>query len=129
MDGHGPGPGAGKLTRTPSSLLRSPTVSNCSSLQAVLLEDPEPDHKKAQAVAALQAKDLHHPHGLRPTATHPVLVLLALPLALLLLILFAVGRVVREGVEFYSNGDCYEGEFHKGRCNGAGVYNFFGKRK
>jgi hypothetical protein len=38
-------------------------------------------------------------------------------------------RVVREGVEFYSNGDCYEGEFHKGRCNGAGVYNFFGKGK
>jgi hypothetical protein len=61
--------------------------------------------------------------------THPVLVLLALPLALLLLILFAVGRVVREGVEFYSNGDCYEGEFHKGRCNGVGIYNFFGKRK
>lgn len=31
---------------------------------------------------------------------------------------------VREGVEFYSNGDVYEGEFHKGRCNGSGVYNF-----
>ncbi|XP_072972747.1 uncharacterized protein [Typha angustifolia] len=37
------------------------------------------------------------------------------------------GRIVREGVEFYTNGDVYEGEFHKGRCNGSGVYNFFGK--
>ncbi|KAK9162205.1 LOW QUALITY PROTEIN: hypothetical protein Syun_003107 [Stephania yunnanensis] len=33
--------------------------------------------------------------------------------------------VIREGVEFYSNGDFYEGEFHKGRCNGSGVYNYF----
>lgn len=29
-----------------------------------------------------------------------------------------------EGVEFYSNGDYYEGEFHKGKCNGSGVYNY-----
>lgn len=36
-------------------------------------------------------------------------------------------RIIREGVEFYSNGDFYEGEFHKGRCNGSGVYNFFVK--
>ncbi|KAJ6335651.1 hypothetical protein OIU78_012300 [Salix suchowensis] len=34
-------------------------------------------------------------------------------------------RIIREGVEFYSNGDFYEGEFHKGKCNGSGVYNFF----
>ncbi|CAN1175416.1 Phosphatidylinositol 4-phosphate 5-kinase 5 [Linum perenne] len=34
-------------------------------------------------------------------------------------------KVIREGVEFYSNGDYYEGEFHKGKCNGSGVYNFF----
>ncbi|KAI7998953.1 Phosphatidylinositol 4-phosphate 5-kinase 3 [Camellia lanceoleosa] len=34
-------------------------------------------------------------------------------------------RIVREGVEFYSNGDFYEGEFHKGRCNGSEVYNYF----
>ena len=34
-------------------------------------------------------------------------------------------RIIREGVEFYSNGDFYEGEFHKARCNGSGVYNFF----
>ncbi|XVE95449.1 hypothetical protein REPUB_Repub02eG0098300 [Reevesia pubescens] len=33
--------------------------------------------------------------------------------------------VVRVGVEFYSNGDFYEGEFHKGKCNGSGVYNYF----
>ncbi|KAG6432626.1 hypothetical protein SASPL_104207 [Salvia splendens] len=34
-------------------------------------------------------------------------------------------KIVREGVEFYSNGDFYEGEFHKGTCNGSGVYNYF----
>ncbi|CAI0395474.1 unnamed protein product [Linum tenue] len=34
-------------------------------------------------------------------------------------------RIIREGVEFYSNGDYYEGEFHKGKCTGSGVYNFF----
>ncbi|XP_044474444.1 radial spoke head 10 homolog B-like [Mangifera indica] len=34
-------------------------------------------------------------------------------------------KIVREGVEFYSNGDFYEGEFHKGKCSGSGVYNYF----
>lgn len=34
-------------------------------------------------------------------------------------------KIIREGVEFYSNGDFYEGEFHKGRCTGSGVYNYF----
>lgn len=34
-------------------------------------------------------------------------------------------KIIREGVEFYSNGDFYEGEFHKGKSNGSGVYNFF----
>ncbi|KAL7128381.1 hypothetical protein ABFS83_14G312800 [Erythranthe nasuta] len=38
-------------------------------------------------------------------------------------------KIVREGVEFYSNGDFYEGEFHKGRCNGSGVYNYIVKGK
>ncbi|CAH8357218.1 unnamed protein product [Eruca vesicaria subsp. sativa] len=32
---------------------------------------------------------------------------------------------VKEGVQFYSNGDFYEGEFHKGKCNGSGVYYYF----
>jgi hypothetical protein len=32
----------------------------------------------------------------------------------------------KEGVEFYSNGDFYEGEFHGGKCNGSGVYHYFG---
>ena len=32
--------------------------------------------------------------------------------------------VVREGVECYTNGDFYEGEFHNGKCNGSGVYSF-----
>ncbi|KAF8411796.1 hypothetical protein HHK36_004355 [Tetracentron sinense] len=35
-------------------------------------------------------------------------------------------KIIR-GVEVYSNGDFYEGEFHKGRCNGSGVYNYFAK--
>ncbi|GER37753.1 phosphatidylinositol-4-phosphate 5-kinase family protein [Striga asiatica] len=34
-------------------------------------------------------------------------------------------RRLREGIEFYSIGDFYEGEFHKGRCNGSGVHNYF----
>ncbi|CAH2033573.1 unnamed protein product [Thlaspi arvense] len=34
-------------------------------------------------------------------------------------------RFVKEGVQFYSNGDFYEGEFHKGKCNGSGVYYYF----
>lgn len=34
-------------------------------------------------------------------------------------------RIFREGVEFFSNGDCYEGEFHNGKSNGSGVYNYF----
>ncbi|XP_010544551.1 PREDICTED: phosphatidylinositol 4-phosphate 5-kinase 5-like [Tarenaya hassleriana] len=34
-------------------------------------------------------------------------------------------KVVREAVECYSNGDFYEGEFHKGKCNGSGVYYYF----
>ncbi|KAE8769813.1 junctophilin-1 [Hordeum vulgare] len=158
MDGHnggGAGAGAGKLTRTPSSLLRSPTVRNCSSFQAVLVEDPEPDDKQSQAAGA-QRKAVH-PHA---GPAHPALIL-ALPLGLLLLLLLfrddlhlllaaasaarllrgrlwmrrslqtgsvqwfigddddkphnardargkavaAHGHVVREGVEFYSNGD------------------------
>jgi hypothetical protein len=88
MDAHGPGPGAAagasKLTRTPSSLLRSPTVRNCSSFHAVLLEDdPEPDHKKSHAVAAQNTKSLLHTHNLRPAAAAHPLILLTLPLALL----------------------------------------------
>ncbi|KAG6435481.1 hypothetical protein SASPL_100355 [Salvia splendens] len=31
-------------------------------------------------------------------------------------------KIVREGVEFYSNGDFYAGEFHKGRVTGAVTY-------
>ena len=34
-------------------------------------------------------------------------------------------RLVKESVQFYSNGDFYEGEFHKGKCNGSGVYYYF----
>ncbi|KAL3699799.1 hypothetical protein R1sor_017821 [Riccia sorocarpa] len=30
-----------------------------------------------------------------------------------------------EGVQTYSNGDVYEGEFHQGRCSGSGVYYFY----
>jgi hypothetical protein len=165
MDGGGGG--TGKLTRTPSSLLRSPTVRAASSFHA--FDDPEPDDKKALALL----RQAHY-------RLRPGLALLLLALAVLLLrqggglypallaaaavsALFAVARLrrtrhrrkpalaeasvqwfigddgdgeqrnqaaaVREGVEFYSNGDCYEGEFHGGRCSGSGVYNFFGKGK
>ncbi|CAL5420465.1 unnamed protein product [Camellia sinensis] len=34
-------------------------------------------------------------------------------------------RIVREWVEFYSNGDFYEEEFRKGKCNGSEMYNYF----
>ncbi|XP_023525798.1 MORN repeat-containing protein 1-like [Cucurbita pepo subsp. pepo] len=34
-------------------------------------------------------------------------------------------EIIREGVEYYSNGDFYEGEFYNGSCNGSGVYNYF----
>lgn len=30
-----------------------------------------------------------------------------------------------EGVQTYSNGDIYEGEFYQGRCSGSGVYYFY----
>ncbi|CAL0315503.1 unnamed protein product [Lupinus luteus] len=33
-------------------------------------------------------------------------------------------RIEKEGVEFYSNGDFYEGEFHRGKCSGSGVYHY-----
>ncbi|KAL8459525.1 hypothetical protein ACS0TY_036860 [Phlomoides rotata] len=36
----------------------------------------------------------------------------------------SLNNSLTEGVEFYSNGDFYEGEFYRGRCNGSGVYNF-----
>ncbi|KAK4740842.1 hypothetical protein SAY87_024430 [Trapa incisa] len=34
-------------------------------------------------------------------------------------------KTTREGVEFYNNGDYYEGEFYRGRCNGSGVYSYY----
>lgn len=34
-------------------------------------------------------------------------------------------KSVREGVQNYSNGDVYEGEFHQGRFSGSGVYFFY----
>ncbi|KAK4792156.1 hypothetical protein SAY86_022591 [Trapa natans] len=34
-------------------------------------------------------------------------------------------KITREGVEFYNNGDYYEGEFYRGRCNGSGVYSYY----
>ncbi|XP_074583042.1 uncharacterized protein LOC141839238 [Curcuma longa] len=166
----------GKLTRTHSSILRSPTVrSSIHSLSSITAADDEEEEKP------------HRPHRRPPFRRNPPthLLLLTLPFALIFLLflylrndspLFAnvllfsslftaaslvarrfdlfrrgatavrrvssvewsIGgverkekragrRIVREGVEFYSNGDFYEGEFHKGQCNGSGVYNFFGK--
>ncbi|XP_072977908.1 uncharacterized protein [Typha angustifolia] len=170
----------GKLTRTPSSLLRSPTVrSSFQNLSAV--DEANHDEKKE-----------HHPQPISHRHSYHLLPLL-LPLPFILLLFFLLsylrddspllgnlvlafvivvlasfaarkshslwlrrrkafrrgesvqwfigdgdrdqkkektnGKVVREGVEFYSNGDCYEGEFHRGRSNGSGVYNFFAKGK
>ncbi|KAK4751768.1 hypothetical protein SAY87_020566 [Trapa incisa] len=34
-------------------------------------------------------------------------------------------KVAREGVELYSNGDFYEGEFYGGKCSGSGVYHYY----
>lgn len=34
-------------------------------------------------------------------------------------------KIAREGVQVYSNGDVYEGEFHQGRYSGSGVYYFY----
>ncbi|CAM6092748.1 unnamed protein product [Calypogeia fissa] len=34
-------------------------------------------------------------------------------------------KLYGEGVQTYSNGDVYEGEFHQGRCSGSGVYYFY----
>ncbi|CAL9111126.1 unnamed protein product [Musa textilis] len=162
----------GKLTRTQSSLLRSPTArSSVHSLTSAAAADEE-DEKPRRPVR-------HNPH--RHCRD---LLLLSLPFAFIfflflylrddaprfanLVLIFALvstvtyaarrcsgggwgaahrassvdwfigdddnrkerkagGRIVREGVVFYSNGDYYEGEFHKGRCNGSGVYNFFAK--
>lgn len=36
------------------------------------------------------------------------------------------GKYVREGVESFSNGDFYEGEFNEGMYNGSGVYHYHG---
>lgn len=32
---------------------------------------------------------------------------------------------LKEGVEVYSNGDVYEGEFYQGKCSGSGVYYYY----
>ncbi|GMH00266.1 hypothetical protein Nepgr_002105 [Nepenthes gracilis] len=37
-----------------------------------------------------------------------------------------LSKAVKEGLEFYGNGDFYEGEFHEGKCNGSGVYTYYG---
>ncbi|MCO5560881.1 hypothetical protein L7F22_014501 [Adiantum nelumboides] len=34
-------------------------------------------------------------------------------------------KSLKEGVQTYSNGDVYEGEFHQGRFSGSGVYHFY----
>ncbi|KAG6468924.1 phosphatidylinositol 4-phosphate 5-kinase 1-like [Zingiber officinale] len=37
------------------------------------------------------------------------------------------GKVAREGVVLFGNGDVYEGELSRGRCHGSGVYYFYAK--
>ncbi|PKU69477.1 phosphatidylinositol 4-phosphate 5-kinase 9-like [Dendrobium catenatum] len=166
-----------KLTRTPSSLLRSPTLrSSVHSLSALeeINSDPEEAKPHLPPVSSAAASSLAGYSGHR---------LAILSLLLLLILVFSYfflryqspslwflsiaspavvaalkrsrlslfrrretvrwfigdeegdvenpspkkeGKAVREGIEVYSNGDFYEGEFHRGKCNGNGVYNFFG---
>ncbi|XP_039127861.1 junctophilin-1-like [Dioscorea cayenensis subsp. rotundata] len=165
-----------KLTRTPSSLLRSPTVRSSVQSLATLDEEENADEKKDHRYKSQQSHP--RPPLLPIFFTSPFLLLLYLylkeeypSLGTLFLVSFIIafasviarrsgllrtgcrggvrrgdsvqwfigedrrngkerknsGKIVREGVEFYSNGDFYEGEFHKGRSNGSGVYNFFAK--
>ena len=86
MDGHGGG--AGKLTRTLSSLLRSPTMRaglDIASFHA--LDDPEPDDKKAQAPLGKPRALLRRAHHrFRPGPAQSALLLLpVLTLAALLM--------------------------------------------
>ncbi|KAL4199629.1 hypothetical protein AMTRI_Chr03g52160 [Amborella trichopoda] len=37
----------------------------------------------------------------------------------------SIPQNLKEGVRVYSNGDVYEGEFHKGKCSGSGVYYYY----
>ncbi|RVW17696.1 Phosphatidylinositol 4-phosphate 5-kinase 1 [Vitis vinifera] len=126
-----------KLTRTQSSLLRSsPTIRSSIHSLSSINED--------EMIASQEEEKKPHRSGSTPrTGSHRFASVLAM--ASLTFSRFSksnakpvqwfIGesttnkvqkakRIVREGVEFYSNGDFYEGEFHKGRCNGSGVYNY-----
>eukprot|EP00252_Welwitschia_mirabilis_P020641 TRINITY_DN5097_c0_g1_i1.p1 TRINITY_DN5097_c0_g1~~TRINITY_DN5097_c0_g1_i1.p1 ORF type:complete len:483 (-),score=59.70 TRINITY_DN5097_c0_g1_i1:611-2059(-) len=37
----------------------------------------------------------------------------------------SLSKIIREGVEVFSNGDVYEGEFHQGKFSGSGVYYYY----
>jgi hypothetical protein len=82
MDGHDGG--AGKLTRTPSSLLRSPTMRagpGTASFHA--FDDPELDDKKAQAPLGKPRALLRRAHHrFRPGPAQSALLLLLPVLAL-----------------------------------------------
>ncbi|PKA49140.1 Phosphatidylinositol 4-phosphate 5-kinase 1 [Apostasia shenzhenica] len=178
-----------KLTRTPSSLLRSPTLrSSAHSLCALAEVSSDPEEVKPHSPPPSAASTGFPPRRGTGGSGHCLAVLSSLLILLLLLsflylhdhspslwnlslasaavaaaslalkrsrfyltrrrhrrsesVRWFIGdeegdlenalptkgeRAVREGVEFYSNGDFYEGEFHKGKCSGSGVYNFFGQ--
>ncbi|RRT56461.1 hypothetical protein B296_00023720 [Ensete ventricosum] len=159
-----------KLTRTQSSLLRSPIAR--SSIQSIFsVTEANDDEEKPQRPRRRRNRHRQHLLLLFPLLVFllffylrqdsPVFANLVLFAALILLASVAArrsrvfvtrcassvdwsigddggrgrhqsekkeksnGRAVCEGVEVYSNGDSYEGEFHLGRCSGSGVYRFF----
>ncbi|RZS03503.1 hypothetical protein BHM03_00033691 [Ensete ventricosum] len=159
-----------KLTRTQSSLLRSPIAR--SSIQSIFsVTEANDDEEKPQRPRRRRNRHRQHLLLLLPLLVFllffylrqdsPVFANLVLFAALILLASVAArrsrvfvtrrassvdwsigddggrgrhqsekkeksnGRAVCEGVEVYSNGDSYEGEFHLGRCSGSGVYRFF----
>ncbi|RVX22476.1 hypothetical protein CK203_012562 [Vitis vinifera] len=104
-----------KLTRTQSSLLRSsPTIRSSIHSLSSINED--------EMIASQEEEKKPHRSGSTPrTGSHRF----ASVLAMASLTFCAKGKEnVREGVEFYSNGDFYEGSFTKEGCNGSGVYNY-----
>ncbi|XP_078444164.1 uncharacterized protein LOC144713457 [Wolffia australiana] len=172
-----------KMGRSPSSLLRSPTLRSIQSLPLLDEEDPtaeirEPDEEKKKrgrriahrcpsfsAMTAAPTFSLllflsafllfYHLREESPFLGNLALASAAMAMASLALkrvrLICNPGRPIRdgsavewfigegkeekagelakEGVEVYTNGDYYEGEFNLGKSNGSGVYYYVGNGK